>query len=232
MRLTESLVFYSLVGLSCGVYQARMREDPTPTRALLLFLSIPFWPLLLPLLFPSSRKVEPATRERTPLQPGPFHDEIRASIECVEDEMRRSEGAAGRLLSQELTMLDAITQQLHWLDGKLHELQGLLAQPTFSIEVIEAEYTDANAKGAGRMALESLKVKKQNAQQMKAFEEEYKGRIEDSLALLGRIHSQITLLRFSGEHQSHLSASLEQLLDLLDGLEVANELATQREGIS
>jgi len=224
MRLTESLLLYGLIGLGCGAYQLRLQGEGLAGRSMLMALSLLFWPLLLPMLLSrqEERRGPQASEER--MAPGPYHDQIGQGMAEVEAAIAEAEGAAGQLLAKEGQILDAIGRQLRWLDSRLQEIQRLRQQPTFQVAQIEAELARATDAGAGEMTLESLAVKLQNAQQMADIEAEYGRRIEDSLALLGRIHSQITMLRFASDAAPQLAESTEQLLTLLDSLQEATAL--------
>lgn len=224
MRLTESLVLYGLVGLSCGIYQLRARAEGLVQQGLLLVLSVLFWPLLVPMLISKESEGSDISAEEKPPKPGPYREKIAHSIAQVDAAIGDAEGATGQLLRKEIKALDVIKRQLHWLDGRLLELMQLMEDPTFSEEAIVEELAQAEASGAGAMALESLAIKLNNARQMSAIKAEYTQRMEDSLALLGRIHSQITLLRFASHEPSQLAASAEQLLTLLDSLQEASSL--------
>lgn len=217
MQLAFSLVFYLLVGLGSGWVQ-RKQSKPPETQPLLIHMLLftLFWPLMLTLgqsPEPPKGQTSPETSPETPLQKGPYSEQIEQGLDKTEAAITQLEGTAGKLLSREKEALAKTRQRLLFLDHQIAELDNLLKQSAFDKEAIQ-EQLERTKEATPARQYESLQVQLQTIEKLQSTKQEHIQELEEILAILTQIHSQLTLLRFTGR-QEGINATLEQMLDLI-----------------
>jgi len=222
MRLTETFVLYGMIGFACGFYMARTKLEGFWKQVLFLLAAIPFWPLLLPMM--QGRGVLSYTRgepifSETSLLAGPYGKRIGQALLLIQATIEESGEWTRGVLSVE--QLKSIGRQLHLLDTKIAEIVHTLKKPAFSSEKQEQLLRELQDEQSGSLAQESARICLKNIQQLQMLLQDYKRQMEDMLLLLERVHSQMTLLRFSTSRARHSHTELEQLILLVESLQEA-----------
>lgn len=215
MRLAETLVIYALIGVASGIYLARTRAAQGFSFVALVLLSVVCWPLLLPLL----SNPRTTTQALQLPQDGPYTSQIQLATDRILAAIDQAGTIAQPLLSNERNLINAVTQHLYHLNTRIAELQQTLTLPEFDQEQTSQALTQLQQGGASHAAQESTKIQLNNIIQLQDLLRQTRQQIEDSLALLGQIHSQITMLRFTNQSSCEADDKLSQLIHLLDGLQ-------------
>ncbi len=137
MGLTETLIFYLVVGI--GVAVAVLLADDQASSGELVFRissSVFFWPLYVPILLqrpPASSQ----TSQTEMTEPAP-RDEMVASIHQVEAELESAlkslDGWAECVLARDDYRFSELRAAWHLQADRIRELDALLAQPEFLLD--------------------------------------------------------------------------------------------------
>ncbi len=214
MRLTETVFLYGAIGVTCGIAFARQVDEATQAKYLKAFLSLVFWPLLLPLLLP-----KPFSRDvtwRRQMEKGPFHDSINSLLLSVNEALCQAEVHVSWPMERERYSMEKLSQHLYRWDGRIAELNGLFEQPDFNKEHAETMWIERQERGA-KASAESARIHLANVCKLHELREKLVFNMEEALAMLERVRSQVTLLRFTGESSDEMKRDMEDILLLVDG---------------
>ncbi|TNE48583.1 MAG: hypothetical protein EP343_15990 [Deltaproteobacteria bacterium] len=214
MRLTETVFLYGAVGVTCGIAFARQVDESPQARYLKASLSLLFWPLLFPLLLP--RSVPRDVTWRKQWEKGPFHESIDSLLQSVNDALHQAEEHVSWPMERERNSMEKLSQHLYRWDGRIAELNGLLEQPDFNKEHAEALLVEREERGAKAPA-ESARIHLANVCKLHDLRGKLISSMEEALAMLERVRSQVTLLRFTGESSNEMKRDMEDILLLVDG---------------
>lgn len=213
MRLSETFVLYSAIGVACGVAFVRQPVGSSYTKVVKATLSLLFWPLLLPLLLPfSSRK--PRTLQHW--EPGPYHASIEALLQGVSSAIELTEQQSALSLDRERGAMEKLSSHLYRWDERIAELDSLLCQPDFDVEHSQ-KILEERQRYQAESATESARIHLANIKKLHELREKLANNVEEALALLERVRSQVTLLRFTGDSPVAMKREMEDVLALVNG---------------
>ena len=211
MLLFYLAAVYLVMGLVCAV--ATARRDGGPARLGLgdAALALLVWPLYVPVLLG-----RPAAPERGAGDGRAAHHAIAREQELL---LAALEGIADRTLADLLPSRAQITrlvEHLHTLDGKVAELDEVLARDDFDAGRAERALCAAKQRGAG---VESAGLVCESIRRLEGMRDGAAAERDDLLGLCAQLRTQVTVLRFAG------AADRDDVRELVD------EICARVEGV-
>ena len=218
MGLSESLLFYSLVGVAVAAAVAMATDDQNRSQQLFqISTALLFWPLYLPILLTRSTSVEDGQKPvKAPKNDQP-QDELSARIAQVEDELDAAlsslDGWAEEALAHEHDRMAELRSSWRAQATRVREMDQLLAS------IDNAWPGDAEVAGdVGGRARQSDEARRQN---LKRLHEVRKQAYEDLTATLAKVRelvSMIHLAKHTGAPASRAENLVTQIAAAVEGL--------------
>ncbi len=185
MTLGDLLVLYGAAGVASATVVYRSSPERGGRAALGALLSLPLWPLWLPIALRPKRAAErPGTDDATRAALWEAHEAVLGSP--LEALLPRE--AALRML-----------QELERAAVRHQELAQLLAQPQFSAAAAEQRVAKLRQEGASERGLAPARLHLENVRRL----DELRRRDEETLLELGELatalRTQLVLARYSGD---------------------------------
>ena len=219
MGMTETLVFYLLVGIvvSVAMYLAEGVRGPKRV-AFLLGTAVFFWPLYLPLLL-SGRATAPAEGNKPALHP----DEMAAAISQVERELIAAleslDGWPETALAREQGRVGELRTALTAQATRIREIDSLLGStaPTdeFNLQTQPAGALDAAAVDRWQ---KSQRSRKQNFTRLATIRRQSHADLMATLAWIRELVSMIHLAKFTGAPASRTEELVAQIEAAIEGV--------------
>ncbi len=233
MRLTETMIFYCLVGIVVAVAVYLRRDTSTVgERSFRVATAIFFWPLFLPLLL-----------ARTPNEATPpakssdeTSDEISRAIAQVDAELDAAlsslDGWAEDVLARESDRIQELRSAWIAQSARIREMDRLLAQPEFT-QFEAGGHSDANALPARRdsEALtthhspdlidrrhQSEQARQKNIERLRQVRRQAYDDLMGTLAWVRELVSMIHLAKFTGAPASRAEELVAQIAAAVEGV--------------
>jgi hypothetical protein len=208
MRLTELAVLYGVVGLACAIglsLRAPTGAKPGVVDALLCLLA---WPLYVPVWM--------AGRTGAPVDEGV--GEMRGAIGreygALVDALRAVRDPLVASLLPAREQLDRLFSHLRGLDGRVGQLDEVLAGESFDAASAGRALGEAERRGQGveqaRLALESI-------ERLRRLRARAAGERDELLALCQRLRMQVTVLRFAGADAGEVRGLMAEIQGRVEG---------------
>jgi hypothetical protein len=187
MTLGDLLVLYSVAGMASASVVYRGSAERGPRAVLNAALTVPLWPLWLPVALSAQRRPPPAAPNRN-------GDATRAAI------WEAHEAVAGSAL-EPLLPREAALRMLAELEraGERHrELCGLLTDPGFSASAAEARIQQLTAQGASARNLAPARLHLENIRQLEGLRRRDEQTLLELTELAATLRTQLVLARYAG----------------------------------
>jgi hypothetical protein len=221
MLLIQSLVLYGLAGVGVGVaFLLRGSGAPGP-RVLFALASVPFWPLLVPLLLMPARSESRGPERAEPVSAS----RLRAALAGLD-------GLSHELAAPELARIRGLSKAMTALEERVREMDVLLGTPEFDLVAAERSLKSLEGRGIAptdaRVA--SARAHLRNIAALKSLRERSAGDLERVCLQIEAIPAQLKLLRFAGGNVFD-QAALTALRDVADAMQaMTEELVTDAAG--
>lgn len=210
MRLTELALLYGVVGLACVVglsLRAPAGAKPGIIDALLCLIA---WPLYVP--------VWVAGRAGAPVEEGEGVGEMRGAIGreygALVDAVRAVHDPLVASLLPAREQLDRLFSHLRGLDGRVGQLDEVLAGESFDAASAGRALGEAERRGRGveqaHLALESI-------ERLHRLRARAAGERDELLALCQRLRMQVTVLRFAGADAGEVRGLMAEIQGRVEG---------------
>lgn len=214
MGLTETLLFYHLIGLSVAVAVWSQSEcRPVSERSFRAATAIPFWPLYLPILLTRDHTSEPPQGGSASLRA----DELATKIDEVDRELEAAlsslDGWAEQALSHERERIAELRSAWNWQASRIREMDEVLRGFCGS----EAPREDS-PPGPGERIHRSVQSRRQNMARLREVREQA---YEDFTATLARVRELISLIhlaKFTGAPASRADELVQEIAASVEGL--------------
>jgi hypothetical protein len=223
MNITETLLFYLLVGVVVAV--AMYLADGVNSRRVMFMAptAVLFWPLYLPVLLSRPAK----TVEVVP-QPAKV-DEMATAIAQVELELQTAlaslDGWPETALAREKDRIGELRSALTAQAGRIREMDELLSHvtPTGEVEAspVAADATNAAALDRWR---KSQRAREQNFTRLAAVRRRSHADLMATLAWIRELVSMIHLAKFTGAPASRTEELVAQIAAAVEGVSRVGEL--------
>ncbi len=219
MGLTESLVFYLLVGIAVSV-AVYLAEGPRGTVrvAFLLGTSLLFWPLYLPVLLSMH-----GNRPTDAALPSPQLDEMATAIAQVERELEAAlsslEGWPEAALAREKNRVAELRTALSAQATRVREIDELLSD-TKSSDSLDTHSRPADSLDAAALVRwqKSHRAREQNFTRLAAIRRQSHADLMATLAWIRELVSMIHLAKFTGAPASRTEELVAQIEAAVEGV--------------
>lgn len=187
MTLGDLLVLYSVAGIASASVVYRSSPERGRSAVLSAALTVPLWPLWLPVALTAQRRSPPSATRRN-------GDATRDAI------WEAHEAVAGSAL-EPLLPRDAALRMLAELEraGDRHqELCTLLADPSFSASAAEARIQKLTAQGASARSLAPARLHLENVRQLEGLRKRDEQTLLELTELAATLRTQLVLARYAG----------------------------------
>lgn len=192
MTLGDLLVLYGAAGVASATVVYRASPERGVRAALGAALSLPLWPLWLPIALRARREpTRPDTSDATRAAIWEAHEAVVGS--SLEALLPRE--AALRMLAE---LERAAERHL--------ELARLLSQPQFSASAAEQRVAELSRDGATERSLTPARLHLDNVRQLELLRRRDQETLRELGELAAALRTQLVLLRFSGEGQGGTSS--------------------------
>jgi hypothetical protein len=233
MNITETLLFYFLVGVVVAV--AMYLSDGSGSRRLMFLLptAVLFWPLYLPVLLSRPAKTIEAVRQPVKV------DEMATAIAQVELELQTAlaslDGWPETALAREKDRIGELRGALTAQAGRIREMDELLSYVTPTGEV-EASPNAADATNAAALDRwqKSQRARDQNLTRLATVRRRCLAELMATLAWIRELVSMIHLAKFTGAPASRTEELVAQIAAAVEGVSRvgAQEVVTEEEALS
>ncbi|MEZ4266139.1 MAG: hypothetical protein R3F39_07155 [Myxococcota bacterium] len=206
MKLFELSLIYFLIGLGCALALAA-RGGAWGPRALDAGLALVLWPLIMPFALMRTSDSQP----NTPVSAveSAFLDAIR----------RASSTPLGKLLPDAETAR-ALGARLRGAAARVADIDALLAQPDFSLELAQRR-RDELAERGDRQALDAVDSRIQNLNRLRALRDRFARELDAVAELLAQLRIQAEVVRLAGGLDDDTRERVADLLARVEGLDAA-----------
>ncbi|MCB9785252.1 MAG: hypothetical protein H6744_01040 [Deltaproteobacteria bacterium] len=204
MRPLELAIIYLLVGLGCAVALAS-RAGALGPRAIDAGLALLLWPLIMP--FALMRAREPAPDADVSAVESAFLDAVR----------RAAATPLGKLLP-DAEVARALGVRLREAAARVADIDGLLAQPDFSLERAQRRRAELQ-RGGDRLALDAVEGRIQNLLRLSALRDRFARELDAVAELLAQLRTQAEVVRLSGGPDGDTRERVAELLARIEGLD-------------
>jgi hypothetical protein len=215
MLLTETAIFYLVLG-ACVAVATYVRDEAPRERAWVQSAgALLFWPLFLPMLLArgESERME-ATMKNRPDEVSP--DALAKAIQQVEAELDAAieglDGWAEDVLNSERQRLDELRTAWKLQAERIRQLDLLLAEPAASADPL------AEAAAEVAQAQRSDELRRENIRQLAALRNRMHDDLIGTLAWVRELVTMIHLAKFSGAPAARAEELVEQIAAAVQGL--------------
>jgi hypothetical protein len=220
MGLTETLIFYLLVGI--GVAAAVLLRDDRLSGSERLFrttTAVVFWPMYVPVLLQKVDDDSATAPQRGKPPPGSVPDAMDAAIAQVETELDTAltslSGWAEGVLAREDARLLELRATWRFQADRIRELDLLLAQPSFVSVASDAEET---AERPGHLLQKTEQARRENLGRLKSIRGQMYDDLMGTLAWVRELVTMIHLAKFTGAPASRAEDLVSQIAAAVAGL--------------
>lgn len=219
MGLSETAVLYGILGL---VVASAMSLQSTGSKAwrLPLFLAWTIlWPFFAPSLFGGALdRTSPVRRARS--RPDGSDPRIAVAQEQLLSALEGVDGVAKEVLSLELARIQKLVAALAAMEGRLHEMDALLADPELDLDRADAALREIEARAPVQddPRLQSLHARRRNIEQLRQMRERTSQDLERALLKMEEMRSQVLLLRFANRPETELIELVKEIAASVEGL--------------
>ncbi len=213
MHLAELALLYGLVGVACAVGLALRAPAGRRPGALDALLCVGAWPLYVPAWVAGRPGAGEAGEAGAPVAGelqgaiGREHGALVAALRAVRDPL-----VASLLPARE--QLDRLFSHLRSLDGRVGQLDEVLASESFDATRATQALREAERRGRGgeqaRLALESI-------ERLARLRAKAAGERDELLALCQRLRMQVTVLRFAGADADEVRGLMAEIQGRVEG---------------
>lgn len=207
MRLIDLTVVYLIVGMACAVAVARRPHEGARARTTDALLSLALWPLYVPVLLAPPPPPRPAPGTADPAI-AREHALLLAAVGAV-----REPTIAGLLPTR--AQLDLLATELHTLDGKVRELDEVLAQSDFDPQRAERHLREAVR--AGTTSADNARLMHESIRRLTGLRARAARDRDELLSLCQRLRMQVTVLRFAGTSAEDVGCVVAEILGRIEG---------------
>ena len=216
MGMTESLVFYLLVGVAVSV-AVYLAEGPRGAAGItfLVCTSVLFWPLYLPVLL----SARPIAAHPTPAQP----DEMATAIAQVERELEAAlsslDGWPEVALAREASRLGELRTALLSQATRIREIDDLL-EGTVAAEPLDAQSRPSDTLDTASLERwqKSHRAREQNFTRLATIRRQSHADLMATLAWIRELVSMIHLAKFTGAPASRTAELVAQIEAAVEGV--------------
>jgi hypothetical protein len=231
MGLTETLLFYLVVGISVAVaVWVQSERRPWRERALRTATAVPFWPVFVPVLLESSTGTGESTSP--PLEQPSEGDDLSRQIAEVERELDAAlsslDGWAEEALSHERERIVELRAAWTWQAERIREMDVVLREiaapaadaPPVSEEAWESPACPAHQEcdaASDRIQL-SERSRRENYERLHKVREQAHADLTATLSRVRELVSLIHLARFTGAPASRADELVFEIAASIEGL--------------
>ena len=225
MGLTETLIFYGLVGIAVAV-AVYLRQDVSTVgeRSFRVAASIFFWPLFLPLLLARTPDEEPPPAKASD-DPS---DEISLAIAQVDAELDAAlsslDGWAEDVLAREQDRIQELRSAWNAQADRIREMDRLLTQPEFA-QFAASGRAEANSPLTTHHSTDLIERRRQSEQarqksihRLRQVRHQAYDDLMGTLAWVRELVSMIHLAKFTGAPASRAEELVAQIAAAVEGV--------------
>jgi hypothetical protein len=220
MKLTETILFYLLLGAGIAAAVALRREGTGAAgRWFRIATAVFFWPLYLPILLerPARPDLIADVAEKRPQNPD---DEYAATIARVEAELESAldslDGRAENVLAREQDRFAELRSAWRWQADRIRQLDRLLATADTEPPADDSP-TEVQFAGNPRFR-QSEQARRENFEQLQAVRQRLHDDLLGTLAWVRALVSMIHLAKFTGAPASRAEELVAQIATAVEGL--------------
>lgn len=224
MGATGTIIVYSLVGLTTAVAHAIARPaDSTLVSAARFPMQLALWPFFAPLLL--GRAID---GHETPPETSTDHaprNSANPRIQRLEHQLSEAldtvGGVASELLGEELENIRQLSKSLRKMNGRLEEMETLLASDEFDAQQAEQtlrELLDDPDIGDSDERIESVRARLRNIERLETMRDNTRHNLDRALLKMEEMISQILLLQFADQPEDQIAENIQQIASTIDGL--------------
>lgn len=225
MGLTETLIFYGLVGIAVSV-AVYLRHDTSTVgdRSFRVATAVFFWPIFLPLLLAQPKPDTPPP----PKSPHDSSDEISRAIAQVDAELDAAlsslDGWAEDVLAREKDRIQELRSAWNAQATRIHEMDRLLTQPEFSSpspDIAAAAPTPPAASQSTDLIerrRQSEQARQKNIDRLRQVRRQAYDDLMGTLAWVRELVSMIHLAKFTGAPASRAEELVTQIAAAVEGV--------------
>lgn len=217
MGITETLLFYLLVGLVVAVAMFLATGSNTQPAIFLLPTAVAFWPLYLPLLL--SGRAKPRAEVAPAL---PKCDEMATAIAQVETELQSAlsslDGWPEAALAREQSRIGELRTALAAQAARIRELDELLSHTAAEPFSESPESPDSLNSAALERWQKSSRAREQNLSRLAAVRRQNHSDLMATLAWIRELVSMIHLAKFTGAPVSRTEELVAQIAAAVEGV--------------
>jgi hypothetical protein len=222
MNITETLLFYSLVGVVVAVAMY-LSNGSNPRQAMFLVpTALLFWPLYLPVLLSGPAKRVDAVRHPAKV------DEMATAIAQVELELQTAlaslDGWPETALAREKDRISELQGALTAQATRIREMDELLSHvtPAEAVEASPDAMDSTNAAAVDRWQ-KSQRAREQNFSRLAAVRRRSHADLMATLAWIRELVSMIHLAKFTGAPASRTEELVAQIAAAVEGVSRVGE---------
>jgi hypothetical protein len=217
MRITETLLFYLVVGVAVSVAMYAAEGIRTPRRiGFLVATSLLFWPLYLPVLL-SAR----SSRTTEPVAPSPSLDAMATAIAQVELELQGAlsslDGWPEATLAREKGRMGELRTALTAQATRIREMDVLLSRTTPEPPNLQSAADLLDAAALERWQ-KSKRAREQNLSRLAIVRRQTHADLMATLAWIRELVSMIHLAKFTGAPASRTEELVAQIAAAVEGV--------------
>lgn len=220
MGLTETLIFYLLVGISVAV-AVLLRDDEISSseRLFRTTTAVVFWPMYVSVLLQKVDKDRATAPHNDNPQPESVPDAMGAGISQVEAELDTAltslSGWAEGVLAREDAGLLELRATWRFQADRIRELDLLLAQPSF---VAVAGDDNQSTGKPGHILRKTEDARRENLERLKSIRSQMHDDLMGTLAWVRELVTMIHLAKFTGAPASRAEELVSQIAAAIEGL--------------
>jgi hypothetical protein len=204
MRLLDLLAVYGVLGVASA---AALRRRGPSLALVDLVMTVFLWPMYVPVILGDATKTADTSSPSIVHE----HDLLVAALESVRSEV------SALLPSRE--QLSALAEHIQRLDGKVHELDEVLAREDFDPVRAARAVTDAEEDGGA--ALENARLVQASIERLHNLRARAAHERDELVALCRRLRVQVTVLRFAGSPTEDVGSLVAEILGRVEGVGAA-----------
>ena len=225
MGLTETIIFYALVGIAVAV-AVYLRQDAATggERSFRVATAVVFWPLYVPLLLTQS----PSEPEAPAKLAGDASDEMTRAIAQVDAELDAAlsslDGWAEDVLARETDRIQELRSAWNGQAARIREMDRLLAQPESASQATptgtacKAPLTTVNATDLIDRRRQSELSRQKNIDRLRQVRHQAYDDLMGTLAWVRELVSMIHLAKFTGAPASRAEELVAQIAAAVEGV--------------
>jgi hypothetical protein len=225
MGLSETLIFYFLIGITVAVAVfLRNSPDSAARQSFCVTTAALFWPLYIPILL-----TRPPQDSTTPIKrPEDGHDDMAGMIAQVEAELDAAlsslDGWAEDVLARETERIHELRSAWTTQAARIREIDRLLAQPEFATSNADSK-TEADSPIASHYSpdptdrrRQSEDARRRNIERLRQVRRQAHDDLMGTLAWVRELVSMIHLAKFTGAPASRAEELVAQIAAAVEGV--------------